>query len=303
VAQCRAIRRAAATTSQNEPDVYRARTQESQPQTAKVSILANLNADLGVLAVTRKIPPTGRCYSSLYERTDKTDELVAAGVIARHVAPTTTLAEVVAESSLKPLSPEDEEKVRDLLGITIGAWETDTARLPVVDTKRSKTAAAAKGVLSTLKTMARNLSDAERLLGAHRTGFQDDRDIQVLSLIKSAMRGLGYYRDDHLSDLCQQLHEVTEACQVAMKNCEAIPGKPGRDQFNWYADFTRALIFVAEKNGITPTVIRNGGLVVGRFVNLAEAFERLCPPGMRSPGDDARGKRLERAPKALHRPY
>jgi hypothetical protein len=254
--------------------------------------------------MTRRIPATGACFASLYERTEwlDADDLLSAGLVAKKGdAPTTTLAEVLVGLGLEALSPKDERKVRTLIGYAIGAWNADQARPPVKDTKRTKFADPAKGVTSILESLAKQLDAVERVLQAHQTGFKNAHDLQnihVVSLIQEAMGDLGG-RGDYLGDFCQQLHKVAGACHAATKTCEAIPGKPGLDPFDWYTHFTRALKFIAEKNEINPTVIRNGGVVVGPFVDLAEAFERLCPPGMRSPTRDALGKRLERAMEAL----
>jgi hypothetical protein len=108
-----------------------------------------------------------------------------------------------------------------------------------------------------------------------------------------------HVRDNYLSSFCPQLREVADACLAAAKACEAIPGKPGPNQFEWYTDFTRVLKFIAEKNVIRATVInRRGAIADGRFVALAEAFERLLPPGMRTQ-PSGRGQRLKRALRIL----
>ena len=205
-----------------------------------------------------------------------------------------------------------------MIGIAIGAWQSDLARPPVKDTKGTKVAGPTKGVTSTLESTAGHLEEAGRVLQAHQTGFQNAHDSQVVSLIQSALgdvfqRELGIrfrrssglasgpwcVRADYLGDFCQQLRAVVDACRAAIKTCEAIPRKSGLDQYGWYTDFTRALMFIAEKSGIKATVINRNGTAGGRFVELAEGFERLLPPRMRSPSPSARGQRLNRALSVL----
>ncbi len=216
--------------------------------------------------MARRLPQTGAIIASLHE----TPVCEA----------TTTLDQVVASLGLAPLSSEDEEMVRTGFGTAIGRWWLSNPDMPRVT-----------AVKSALESIAVCLELAERIL--LRSGFQTERDIQAINLVQSILGG------DYLGDFCQQLRRVTKTCHAAAKACEAIPGKPGPDQFEWYADFTRVLKIIAEKNGIKATVInRSGPIAGGRFVVLAEAFEQLLPPGMRTQ-PSGRGQRLKRALRIL----
>jgi hypothetical protein len=82
----------------------------------------NANA---ALTHARKVPRSGGGIASLYERTDFTASLVAAGRILRRQSPTTALTQVVNDLGLKPLSAEDEEEVRAQIGHAIWAWQDD----------------------------------------------------------------------------------------------------------------------------------------------------------------------------------
>jgi hypothetical protein len=62
-----------------------------------------------------RLPRRGSSIASLCERTAAFEYLVAVGLVDRREA-TTTLAAVLVDLGLAPLSDEDEQKVREELG-------------------------------------------------------------------------------------------------------------------------------------------------------------------------------------------
>jgi hypothetical protein len=69
--------------------------------------------------IMARLPRTGSSLGTLCERTPDFEQMVAAGLVDAREA-TTTLAEVIADLGLHPLSDEDEQKIRDELGVVIG---------------------------------------------------------------------------------------------------------------------------------------------------------------------------------------
>jgi hypothetical protein len=91
--------------------------------------------------------------------------------------------------------------------------------------------------------------------------------------------------------------EVAAACLEAAKDLGKVKAKGGRPSLDWYDDFWRILTGIAEKNSIRPKVEINRvtGEAEGQFIELAERFEELLPPMLRSPTREAIAKRLQRA--------
>jgi hypothetical protein len=274
--------------------------------------------------MAKRFPLSGSGISSLYERVPdsviqdwldgakddrgEVDQVLVDQIKAYLAGPLkdnktrTTLAQVVADFRLKPLSPEEEETVRTGIGAAIHQWMLTDRSMPGVMNVKAK-----------LEATAKNLEAAESILSGHQTEFRTEIDIQVVNLITPFLKGRGgaslktkvagieiEMDGDYLGNFCERLRAVVAACEAAAAKCDKLPGKPGRDQFDWYTDFTRVLVFVAEKNGITPAVgtSRKTGAAGGPFVRLAEAFEQVLPPDMR-PFASGRGSRLKRSLRAL----
>ena len=93
------------------------------------------------------------------------------------------------------------------------------------------------------------------------------------------------------------MNAVTQACLVAASDLKSMKAKAGRKSIDWYDDFTRILIFIAELNNISTTIVtdRVTGKPKGPFLELGAAFERLLYPPMRSPSRGALAKRLSRS--------
>jgi hypothetical protein len=91
---------------------------------------------------------------------------------------------------------------------------------------------------------------------------------------------------------------IADACRRADARLDAIREKPGGWAMDW-SGFRRVVELVANRNGIKPTIIvTRDREVQGRFIEIAEAFERLLPRYMRSNTRDALAKRLRSAKRA-----
>ena len=66
-----------------------------------------------------RLPRTCNSMSSLYERTPALEEMVNAGQVDANECET-TLAEVMSGLGLAPLSREDEQTIRQELGLIVG---------------------------------------------------------------------------------------------------------------------------------------------------------------------------------------
>jgi len=216
----------------------------------------------------------------------------------------TNLAEVIANLGLLPLSPGEEEAIRgDLGGIIgryqfeIGEFREEGSRLRVAD------------VQATMKAIADHLEEDGRILRAAETGFHQDPDIEVVNKLTELLGmnpeiGDRYKARDFIVDFCNRSRTVAHACRVAVKDLGSMRARGGRPPLEpHYRDFTALLVKIAGKNEIRATVEndRDTGMPRGRFVELAERFEQLLPPRMRSDTRHTVARRLQQSLKSLGR--
>jgi hypothetical protein len=204
---------------------------------------------------------------------------------------------VVSDLALAPMSSEDEAKVRGKLAQVIGRG---LERIEFSKKLSPRGKLQTKTVVAALKTIARTFAAAEPILRGLETGIRNSHQIEVAIRIKEALAQnseLKNSADDFLSDFCNRMNTVSQACQVAASDLKSVKARSGQKPIDWYNDFARILIFIAERNDIRATVVidRLTGKAKGRFLELAAGFERLLYPAMRSPSRAALASRLSRS--------
>jgi hypothetical protein len=247
-------------------------------------------------------------------RTPLSEEMIDAGLWKDAVhpdwkdvpPPTTTLAQVVAELGLVPFSTRrEEEDVRFALGDVIGAgmktWELVKGGNVQIAEVQKILRRIAKILTAALAGSANadELQAVEQTLQGAETGFRHPFDTGIALLIANTLaREIGEDKArDRVLNFRKWLHTVAAACRKAAEDLDKINGKDGHPSLGWYRDFQRILTCIAEKNSIRPKVEidRVTGEPRGRFIELAERFEELLPPMLRSRTRVAIAKRLQRS--------
>jgi hypothetical protein len=254
-----------------------------------------------------RLPRTGKSVSSLYERTPAFEEMVKAGSVDPHECET-TLADVMTGLGLAPLSSREEEMIRNELGVIIGRG----LRIFEESAKQNPHALTVGDVQATLTRIALLLDGAvarpldadqfaaiDKVMKGAESGYRESHDIEVALRIRSTLAqeiGPSNARDQMIA-FHKWPRTIAEACRRAARELDLIKGVPGRQSREWYRDFKRVLTFVAGQNGITTKVVINRRTheARGRFIELAEQFERLLPRHMRSQSREAIAKMLERS--------
>jgi hypothetical protein len=218
---------------------------------------------------------TGDSFSSLYEME-------------------TTFKKTVSDLGLAPLSARNESRIRNELGLVIGRG---LRKMELSKTHNPKGRLQKKSIVGTLKSIAKTFNTAEPNLRGLETGFRDSHQIQVAMSIRTVLaQKLGSLNGANqvLSEFCNQMNTVAQACLIAAKNVSSTKHRAGQKAIDWYDDFTRTLIFIAGLNKIRTTVEtdRDSGKPKGHFSSLAASFERLLHPNMRSRSLWALAKRL-----------
>jgi hypothetical protein len=249
----------------------------------------------------------GASFEPLYERSPFTDYAVATGQLHpdyRSVPPTTTLAKVIDELGLDPLSKPEQQQMRLALSAAIEAgmkaWQLSApgGGLKIVDVQviLRRIAKILKAVWNG-STSAGEMEEIERTLHGAETGFHRRYDLAIALLLTDTLAvetGQDRARDRVLN-FRRWPRTVAAACLKAAEDLGKIKGKGGRPSLDWYPDFKRVLTCIAEKNSISRTIEinRETGKPQGRFIELAERFEELLPPMLRSPSLEAMAKRLQ----------
>ncbi len=255
-----------------------------------------------------RLPRTGKSVSSLYERTPAFEGMVKAGCVDSHECET-TLADVMTGLGLAPLSSRDEQMIRKELGVIIGrgltifeesAKQNPHAKLTVRDVQATLTQVAdALDAVVARRLDADQFAAIDNVLKGTETGERESHDIEVALRIRSTLAqeiGLSDARDRMIA-FHKWPRTIAEACRRAARELDTIKGVPGRQSREWYGDFKRVLTFVAGQNSIRTKVVINRRTheARGRFIELAEQFERLLPRHMRSQSREAIAKMLERS--------
>lgn len=209
----------------------------------------------------------------------------------------TSLARVVADLGLEPLSLGDEAAIRSELGAVIGKG---LDRIAVTKKLSPEAKLQTKNTIGTLRAIARDFQSHEAALRGRQTGLQQSHGIEVASRIRDVLTKnpeIKIDADEFLRDSCDRISTISDACLIAARDLELNKAEAGKKAIDWFDDFTRALVNLAEKNGMRPTVEndRRTRKPKGRFFALATGIERLLYPEMRSPSPSALAKRLSRS--------
>jgi hypothetical protein len=208
-----------------------------------------------------------------------------------------SLARVVSDLGLRPLSLCEEAEIRSKLGNVIGRG---LARIEVTKKHNPETKLQTKTIARILRCIARDLQSHEAVLRGRQTGLRKSHETEVANRIREVLNKnpeIGIDTDEFLSDSCDRISTISHACFIAAKDLELNKAAAGNKAIDWFDGFTRVLVSVAEENGIRPTIEndRDTGKPKGRFFELAVGFERLLYPEMRSPSPSALAKRLSRS--------
>jgi len=173
-----------------------------------------------------RLPRSGATFLGIYDRTPELEWLIEhvarlreaaqklseAGLphdplhlripVTAHNEYLTTLAEVIADLGLKPLSDEDEQKIRYDLGAVIGRgsqlaedskkWNRNN--LTVADV-RATLVETAEGLDANIsgRLSSERLAEIEKVLSGAETGFREKRDVEVALRIIGVLRHeIGY---------------------------------------------------------------------------------------------------------------
>jgi hypothetical protein len=214
----------------------------------------------------------------------------------------TTLDAIISGLGLAPLSPDDEQKVRDDLEAIIGHGVQEDARLQItsLQTTLRRVARTLNAVATGRRVTRQAIKQIEQTLRARETGLHEAHDIATANEIVTALAGIvGDWNkaDTMISRWADHPPEIAEACRTADERLGTIVGKSGQPAIDWYVEFVSVLKFIAAKNNIRPTISTNPVTLKrqGRFLALATAVEQLLPLAMRSSTDEARAQRLKRS--------
>jgi hypothetical protein len=218
-----------------------------------------------------KLPQTGVAYRCLYEYD-------------------CTLLEIMESLGLKPLGKKAERELRDRLGFALAQWEEPCYAVEVKD------------VVSSLSSHAKRLDEIAPLRAPARMGMSRSEDIAVSahlvqSLSEDPTIGNVMAAQTYLCEFCDRARTIASASRAAAARLGSTVGKDGHPRYRWHDELTAVLVDICRKNGIMPKarIDRVSGEPVGRFVEVAAAFERLLLPEMRSPTPQALVKRLQRS--------
>jgi hypothetical protein len=258
----------------NKANAARATAQElvSAPGLPRCYVAASAEAHLA------RLPQTGSSVCSLYEL-----EI--------------TFDQVLVNLGFASMATDEKERIRGKLRIVMGRGLNDISGSRKLN---SEGKLQSEDITASLKSIAHHLQAASRPLRGRESGLQQANYIVVANKAREILAmnpEIGESADAYLSDFCNRLDTVSHACLVAATALKSTKGKKGRKTLDWFDDFTAVLVSVAERHGIRPTITthRSTGVAQGRFLHLAEGFERLLWPDMRSPTRGALAKRLSRA--------
>jgi hypothetical protein len=209
----------------------------------------------------------------------------------------TSLARVVSDFGLRPLSLGEEAEIRRKLGEVIGRG---LDRIAVTKKLNPEGKLHTKTIAGILRAIARDLQSHETVLRGRQTGLRQSHEIEVANRIREVLSKNPEIRidaDEFLSDFCDRTSTISHACLIATRHIELNKAEVGKRAIDWFDDFTRVLVVIAERNCLRPTIEndRDTGKPKGHFFELAAGFERLLYPQMRSPSPSALAKRLSRS--------
>jgi hypothetical protein len=205
-----------------------------------------------------------------------------------------TIDELFVDLRLLPMPPEKVDEIRGKLCMVVGSWWQEIGQFiePEIGLE-------VESVVATLSATAQHLEEAKTVLQAEEGGLQRAKNLEAVKLIRKALSqhpaiGKLSKAEDYISSACEVVETISQACHAAAWMLGSVKGKRGRPSHHWYAQFTEILCDIARENGIKASLEndRRTRKPKGRFLELAEGFERLFPRQMRSPSREALAKRL-----------
>lgn len=205
-----------------------------------------------------------------------------------------TIDELLVDLKLLPMPSERVKEIRSKLGVVVGSWWQQIGQFIEPDTGLE-----VEGVVATLARTAQHLEEAKTVLQAIGVGIQRADSVEAVNRIKEMLSlnpaiGKLSKAEEYISSACEIAETISQACHAAAWMLSSVKGKRGRPPHHWYNEFTQILCDIACENGIKSSLEndRDTGKPKGRFLELAEGFERLFPREMRSPSREALAKRL-----------
>ena len=167
-------------------------------------------------------------------------------------------------------------------------------------------AAGVSAVAKALRSTARNLIEASKVLSGQQTGLRTRIEIEATSLttrflaLDPSVGSLGEAQA-LITAFQQEAARVGHACMVVYADLNRKAANDGRAPLLWYDEFTALLLEIADKAGVEPALgkDRKSGARTGWLFRAGRALEFFLDPFMRSPSAEACGKRLERSKRRL----
>lgn len=223
-------------------------------------------------------------------------------------------SEIAIRAALIELCPDhafDELTASNLfwrLGGIVGAWTDEQERLNTISVAKALTQIGRE-----LTAFADDPSfpiDLGKLRG-YETGIRSPKDIGVALAVATALA-----KKHSVCSILEASYLITTflekptptdavilaaACFDTADDLRAQVGRSGRPKLDWYDDFTKLLLEIADKVNIKPTFWkdRTTNQRRGWLFEAAQCLESFLHPHMRSPDSESCGKRLERSMRRL----
>lgn len=160
-------------------------------------------------------------------------------------------------------------------------------------------------VAQALRKAGADLREVGILFSGHQTGLRSSVAVHSTSQVTELLARdptVGSVDAAHelLYSLTELADKVSHVCLVAYVGM-TDKGTGGRDRLDWYDEFTKLLLEIADRAGIQPNLNKDRITSArgGWLFKAAQALEPFLDPHMRSPSPEACGTRLERSRKRL----
>ncbi|MGN6309250.1 MAG: hypothetical protein ACTHNN_06790 [Xanthobacteraceae bacterium] len=223
-------------------------------------------------------------------------------------------SEITIRTALIEICPDhafDESTASDLfwqLGGIVGAWTDEQERLNTISVAKALTQI---GRELTAFADDPNFRASLGKLRGFETGLRTAKDIEIASALTAVLA-----RNQGIGSIIEANRQLTvflesptpadavilaAACSDAADDLRAQVGRSGRPKLDWYDDFTKLLLEIADKANIKPTFWKDRTTDERRgwLFEAAQCLESFLHPHMRSSDSEACGKRLERSMQRL----
>jgi len=209
-------------------------------------------------------------------------------------------AELTRALSELKISPGNDQAVTHEIYLRLGAiidkWLAEQGQVEV------------SPVAKKLIWIARNLGKVSQHMSGLETSFRTSFEIALASQVQKYLAldptvGSSDRAHEIIYAFQQEAARISHACMIAHADLSIEAGKDGRRALDWYDDFTRLLLDLAERDHIEPTLgkDRKTKIRTGWLFDAAQSLETFLYPHMRSPSAEACGKRLERSRERLQK--